>query len=160
MAERTEFDKLTRALDQVGLVVADLEHVKAGMATLFGIEPRKQIDLIVRKSIYRGREVDGEAAVLFYDLWGIEFEFISPRNGENVWQEFLDERGGGLHHLRFQVEDQDAAIAHFAERGITVAQVGDSSLGNGVKFVYYDTLSAVGFIVETFNSWRRDAPAS
>jgi methylmalonyl-CoA/ethylmalonyl-CoA epimerase len=154
----TDFETLTRSLDQIGLVVSDLEPIKQGMLTLFDLGPRSEIEVVFRRSIYRGTEVDVELGVLFYELWGIELEFLCPHGGENLWQEFLDSHGGGLHHVRFQVEDQHGAVDYFADRGVDVLQMGDSSRGNGIKFIYYDTVPLVGFIVETFNASQPSAP--
>ncbi len=92
---------------------------------------------------------------LFYDMLGLELEFLSPRGGPDVWQEFLDEnRGGGLHHIRFAVEDHDAVVEAMRARGVEIRQSGDSVRGGGVRYAYFDTVPHLGFLVEILSTPR------
>ena len=65
------------------------------------------------------------------------YELIEPLDGPNSYQEFLDSRGEGLHHLGYFVDDLDAAIAEMEAQGFAVLQSGrafgvDGDRGVGV----------------------------
>ena len=126
--------ELAGGLDQIGIVVPDLDAVEAAMRLLFGLEPRLRSENDYRGATWRGRLIDTTVGALFYDMLGLELEFLSPRGGPDVWQEFLDEnRGGGLHHIRFAVEDHDAVVEAMRARGVEIRQSGDSVRGGGVR---------------------------
>ena len=144
---------LATSLDQIGIVVRDLDAVEAGMRAIFGIEPRLRAENRYQDVEFRGEIMDAEVGALFYDLFGIELEFLSPRGGPDIWQEFIDERGGdGLHHIRFAVDDHDAAVEAMARVGVPVRQQGDSVRGNGVRYAYFDSVPQLGFVVEPLSA--------
>lgn len=150
--DRPNLRTLATALDQIGIVVQDLVAAEAGMRAIFGMEPRLAASNHYRDITYRGKRVDTAMDVLFYDLFGIELEFISPTGGPDIWQEFVDEHGGGLHHIRFAVEDHDAVIEAMAAIGVPVHQEGESVRGGGVRYAYFDARSTVGFFVEVLST--------
>ena len=65
--------------------------------------------------------------------------------GPNSYQEFLDERGEGLHHLGYFVEDIDAEISNMESKGFPLLQSGRVADG---AYAYFDTEGAFGCIVE------------
>ncbi|GAA4381152.1 VOC family protein [Paeniglutamicibacter cryotolerans] len=140
------------ALDQIGIVVRHLERVRESMEAIFGILPTATSVNNYEGVSYRGEIVDTAMESLVYSHFGIELQFIAPLGSENVWDDFLQQRGEGIHHLRFQVEDQTAAMLELADQGMAVAQAGDSAVGAGVAYAYFDSVPELGFTVETINS--------
>ena len=76
---------------------------------------------------------------------GLRFELVEPLEGESIYQEFLDEKGEGIHHVAFMVEDLDAETQQMAEQGFTVIQTGETTRG---RFAYFDTDQIGGVVVE------------
>lgn len=155
--ERPAFVDVTTGLDQVGIIVRDLDTVREGMKTLFRLEPRSSTENEYKGSVFQGKPVDAAVGVLLYDVFGIELEFLCPRtlNGSadpNVWQQYLDEHGEGIHHVRFAVTDHDSAAERMSSAGISTVQSGDSVRGAGVKYAYFDTRALLGFFIETLNT--------
>lgn len=145
---------LSSALDQIGVVVRDLAPAEAAMRAIFGLEPRLRATNRYTGSAYRDSLVDTEVDALFYDVHGIEIEFLSPRGGPDIWQEFVDEHGDGLHHIRFAVDDHDAVVATMDRIGVPVHQQGDSVRGGGVRYAYFDTRPGLGFFLEVLSTPR------
>ena len=56
--------------------------------------------------------------VAFVGVGESQIELLEPIDPEGTVARFLARRGAGLHHLCFEVDDLDAAIAALAERGI------------------------------------------
>jgi hypothetical protein len=54
--------------------------------------------------------------VAFARLADIAIELVEPRHGRTRTSAWLDERGPGIHHLAFWVEDLDRAVAALGDR--------------------------------------------
>ena len=101
---------------------------------------------------FTGKTVHGEPADYDMDLrfargdmGGVGLELIQPLNGHSIYDEFLEQKGEGIHHLAFMVEDIDAEIAYMKEKGFKVIQTG--AMPN-TRWVYFDTDRVGGMFVE------------
>ncbi len=75
----------------------------------------------------------------------VEFELIQPLSGETIYDEFLEARGEGIHHLGFFVQDIRARVEAMQQMGIAVLQSGQRP---GGKWAYMDTEPLAGMIIE------------
>jgi len=99
-------------LHHIGMVVRDVRKTAAALERLLGIKA------------LTGPEEDPIQRVMaiFLDLgWGdgVTLELLEPTQEDSPVSRFL-ERGGGLHHICFEVEDLDAKIAELKARGLRV----------------------------------------
>lgn len=143
---------------QIGLLVRDLDTVLKNFETILGMDHFRIADFppswdpdVVRE--YQGKKGDFKAKFCFY-LWkNIEFEIIQPLEGENIWNDFLNEKGGiGLHHIKFAVESHAPVEEYFASLGIPVIQKGEGVGPNaGREWRFYDTFDQLGFDLEMIN---------
>jgi catechol 2,3-dioxygenase-like lactoylglutathione lyase family enzyme len=127
-------------LTHVGIVVRDVETSARAFGDAFGVE-------VPPPTVASGLPVPGGAAAqvkltnLVKDSFRIEL--LEPVGGPSPWQEFLDERGEGVHHLGVRVADVGAAIAFLEDQG------GRLVLGNaGVDFGYMDMAPELGVTIE------------
>lgn len=67
----------------------------------------------------------------------LQLEIIQPVSGDSIYTEFLAVSPPGLHHLCFEVDDMQVALASAADAGIEVVQAG-SMMGGGMEFAYLD----------------------
>ena len=101
---------------------------------------------------YKGTESKFTAKFCFFDLGNIELEIIQPLTGDTIWQDFLNEKGPGLHHIKFSVPSHEPTKKHFERNNIEISQRGSSVGKNaGKEWVFYDTDEKVGFAVELMN---------
>ncbi len=83
----------------------------------------------------------------FYRADPIEIELIQVLEGETPHTEFLRERGEGLQHLRFSVDNLDEMLAKLAKQGIEpVFQHSYPEVG--ISFAYLDTDKIGGVMFE------------
>ncbi len=68
-----------------------------------------------------------------------------PPEGSNIYSEFLEEKGEGLHHLLFRVADPMGVAQELA---VDVTQSGGSTLDPGAVWAYLDTEKILGTIIE------------
>ncbi len=87
----------------------------------------------------------------------VVYEWISPLKGPTVYEDALKAHGEGFHHLAFQVEDMDKAMAAWTTAGFPVVQSGawgeKGKPGSG-RFAYVDTDPIGGVTVELLWDFR------
>ena len=69
-----------------------------------------------------------------------------PSDEESMYGEFLKQRGEGVQHLGFVVDDIDAAEATLRKLGLRVTETGRRADGSG--FTYFDTDAIGGVTLE------------
>jgi methylmalonyl-CoA/ethylmalonyl-CoA epimerase len=136
---------------QIGIVVPSLERSTTLLKELFGIGPFKFIEWPNRpdsKYWFRGHEEGIKIRQGFVQAGDLELEIIEPLEGEhNAYRQFLNEHGGGIHHVLFEVDDMDSVIAALEPQGVKVLQAG-TGIRPGTRWVLLDTFDLVGFLIE------------
>ena len=134
---------------QVGIIVKDMAKVRQGMLDVFGLEPDMEGDVCYKKTLYRGQIIDAPVRNAFYNYFNIQLEFLQPLGDQDtIWSDYLKMGQHSLHHLRFDVTDNDRVNKMMAEKGIEIWMQGESLVTPGCYFTYYDSLDKLGFIVE------------
>jgi catechol 2,3-dioxygenase-like lactoylglutathione lyase family enzyme len=139
-----------KRLVQIGIVVADRDQTTRLLTSLFGIGPFRFVEWPDRKEskyYYRGVEEHIRLKQAFVQLGDVEVEFIQPLEGRNAYQDFLDQTGGGIHHILFEVSDIDPVLQELAKSGVTVLQSG-TGIRPGTRWALLDTRELLGFLVE------------
>lgn len=90
-------------------------------------------------------EYDMDLRIARSDLGGLTVELIQPLKGKSIYDEFLEEKGEGLHHLAFMVDDVDAEVAELEKKGFKVVQTG--AMPN-TKWAYLEATESGGLLIE------------
>ncbi|MCB1688681.1 MAG: VOC family protein [Halioglobus sp.] len=128
----------------VGFIVPDLEKAVADACAVYGIAPE-------RVHYHPERGTEGPTLFAFFNVAGLEFEYIEPR--EDHFRELLftmPSGGGGINHVAWRVRDMDGALERLHSRGIVPGHVtpdGVVSFG-GKKMVYLDPATTGGLVIE------------
>lgn len=133
---------------QVGLVVSDIEKARRFWAKLLNVEEHPIIETEDWESThmtFRGKPSKGRAKLTFFKLENITIELIQPIGGPSTWRSFLDEHGGGIHHIAFVVENVDEAIKKLL--GFD-AQIEQSGYFKGGGYVYVNSSKTLGAMLE------------
>jgi catechol 2,3-dioxygenase-like lactoylglutathione lyase family enzyme len=140
-----------KRLVQIGIVVRDLDQTTRTLTSLFGIGPFRFVEWPNRpesKYYFRGNAEEIRISQAFVQLGAVEVELIQPVAGErNAYKEFLDQNGGGIHHVLFEVPDIDQALEQLEKSGVKVLQAG-TGIRPGTRWALLDTQELVGFLVE------------
>jgi catechol 2,3-dioxygenase-like lactoylglutathione lyase family enzyme len=137
-----------RPVCQVGLIVRDIEKSRAAYARVLGVDVP---DIIISgtqaeaNTEYRGGPTEARAKLTFFQVGQVSIELIEPFNGPSTWQEFLDEKGEGVHHIAFEVDDAQACTEEMADEGISLVQRGDYE---GGSYTYLDAQKSLGLVLE------------
>lgn len=143
--------KLTHP-DQVGLVVEDADKAAHDFAKMMGADPVEVLDWPTPgfdpDSYYYGKPTNWKLRVGFFQIGNLQWELIQPVEGQNIFTDFLNERGPGLHHIRFTEPKFDEFSAALQANGIQMI-----SHGKGIhkvsRWAYFDTRALLhGYLLE------------
>jgi methylmalonyl-CoA/ethylmalonyl-CoA epimerase len=133
---------------QVGLIVRDVERSAEAYSQVFGM-PKPTVIITdeadVAKTTYKGEPTNTRAKLAFFNMGQVSLELIEPIGGPSTWQEFLDDKGEGVHHIAFRVKGTDEVVTFLGEQGIGVVQQGYYT---GGMYTYVDSAPALGVILE------------
>lgn len=144
----------TRRVAQIAVVVRDVEQAARNYAALFGlpVPPIIPAGEELTNHTYRGRPTNARCLLAFFNLDNTMIELIQPLGGDSSWQQVLDERGEGMHHIAFRVTDGAGKAKQLAAAGMPVLhQGGDPATG---QFTYFDAREKLGIIFETLEGYK------
>ena len=140
---------------QVGIIVKDIEKSARYWASFFGNEEIPEIILATGSELnpteYNGKPTDAKARLAFFQLDNITVELIEPVGGPSTWQEFLDTKGEGIHHIAFNIKGMKSYIKAFEENGIPMVQHGGWDTG---EYSYMDGSSNLALIIELLENYE------
>jgi catechol 2,3-dioxygenase-like lactoylglutathione lyase family enzyme len=147
-----------RSIIQVAHVVRDLEKAIHAYSKVFGVGPWDVYTFappVLRESMYRGKRSDHTYLLAVTWVGGTQLELMQPLTGYSCYDEFLERKGEGLHHIKERVDDCQEAIADYARKGIQIIQSG--KFGED-EFYYLDTEPVLGVIIELGNNGKIPPP--
>lgn len=127
-----------KKINHVAVVVADIESARAFWEDALGIGMDHVEDVPAQK-----------AKVGFFPVGEGEIELVQPTDAESGTAKFLQERGGGMHHLCLEVDDIEGMLARLAEKGVRLINEKPMEL-EGRKMAFIHPKSANGVLVELY----------
>ena len=109
----------------------------------------------LRESMVRGNPSDHSFRIALATSGSVQIELIQPLTGRSVYDEFLEKKGEGLHHVKFYYKDCQKALENFKNKGIEVLQSGKFDED---EFYYMDTGKYFGMYLEIGNSGKLRPP--
>jgi len=104
-------------VDHIAIAVEDIDSSIELYASAFGKTPS-----------HRERVEDFKVEIATVDVGDTAIEFIQPTSDDSPIRKFLNERGPGIHHIAFRVDDIHAALKELVAKGTHVI---DKSPRNG-----------------------------
>ena len=96
-----------KRVDRVAIAVRDLDAARSFFEGVLGAEMQAIEDVPDQGFRYQP-----------FSIAGFTLELLCPYRDDSTIAKFLRERGPGVHHVSFEVEDLDAAVAELAAAGI------------------------------------------
>lgn len=152
MADKFDPSKVFNDFVQVGVVVNDIEATIKALTEIFGIGPFRVFDWPSAdrqdlKRCYYGEPENFSAKMAFTEIGNIELELIQPTEGRSAWADSLTQRGPGIHHIRFNVDDYEPVVEYLKTHGIEVTQWGEG-IRPGTRWANLGTEALIGFGIE------------
>ena len=142
-------------LSHVAVVARELDGPSAFWSRL-GLPPLKPSRTPVTDRVFRGQPGTFDQELAWQRHTSVALEWVRSLAGPTTYDEFLQAHGEGIHHLGFEVDDFDKAVAAWAAAGFPVVQSGswgDAGKPGSGRYAYLDADAAGGVIVEVL--WTR-----
>jgi len=131
-------------LHHIGHIVKNLDEAMQLYENKFGLIPK---DRRIRQFTEFG------ARNIFFSFAGIDIELIEPGGlGGDPAARCLKERGEGLFHLSFRVDDYDLEIKKWRDKGFTVEEYIHSDHGYNVRLAFLVPEETKGLWIEFIDS--------
>jgi methylmalonyl-CoA/ethylmalonyl-CoA epimerase len=127
-----------KKINHVAVVVENIESARAFWEGALGIPMDHVEDVPAQK-----------AKVGFFPVGEGEIELVQPTDPESGTAKFLNERGGGMHHLCLEVDDIEGMLRQLAEKGVRLINEMPLEL-EGRKMAFIHPKSANGVLVELY----------
>ena len=131
---------------QIGIVVKNIDETLRFYEKMFGFGPFEVRDVDYPNATYYGKTAGYRGKRAFFHLGPIQIELIELKDGKTIHEEFLREKGEGLHHVGFEVKDLEEAKKKAEESGLKVIQGFTRPDGSG--FAYLDSDRVGGVVME------------
>jgi len=118
----------TDVITQIGIVVKDIDKSAQAYAEIFGVKKPEAVITAPQSethALYKGQPTEARAKLAFFQFKNISLELIDPIGGPSTWQEFLETKGEGVHHIAFNIKKSGEKLKCLAEKGINIDQQGD-----------------------------------
>ena len=98
---------MIKTLNHIGIAVTSIEEQRPFYQDVLG-------------AVYEGEEVveDQKVRVGFFRVGDVRLELLEPTDPSSTVAQFLEQRGPGLHHVAFAVDDLQARIDELKAHGI------------------------------------------
>lgn len=124
-------------LEHVGIAVRDVETALETFESLLGSPP------------YKMEEVESEGvATHFFRAGDVKIELLESMNADSSIARFLENRGEGLHHLAFEVDDLDAARDRLTARGFRLVGNARRPGADGKSIFFLHPKDTAGVLIE------------
>ena len=154
--KRSEALIADKQMMQVGIIVEDIEKSAKAWATFLGSEGIPEIIVAsgheLNPTEYKGKPSDAKAKLAFFQLDNITVELIEPLGGPSTWQDFLDTKGEGIHHIAFNIMGMEKHIKSFEASGIPMIQHGGWDTG---EYGYFEGSNGLTIIVELLEHYNQ-----
>lgn len=100
---------MIKGISHLGVAVRDLEEAREFYRHVLGLESAEPI-------------IGGEGTikVSMVDTGNTVIELLQPIGSDGVMARFLEKKGEGFHHICYEVDDIDAAIAAVKAKGLEI----------------------------------------
>jgi len=138
-----------KGINQISIVVRDAETVARNYWNILGIGPWAVIEWeapAVYDRRYHNKPVVAREKLAFAKAGGVQIELVQAVEGPSIYRDWLEERGEGLHHMNFLVDNLDETAAALAGQGfpsIQSAKCGAEELKGGYNYFDIKPLCAI-----------------
>lgn len=131
---------MEKTLDHIGVAVRNIED------TIHFYENVLSATLIDR---YRSDAKGVESEIAIMDVNGDRTELLAPTNNEtSPIARFIKQKGKGVHHIAYRVDDLDAALEELEQQGIRILEDSLRVNKHGRRLIYLNPADTEGTIIE------------
>ncbi|MFM2033119.1 MAG: hypothetical protein RLZZ297_1884 [Chloroflexota bacterium] len=129
--------QLFSAIDHIGIAVVDIDDAVAFYRETFGVTEWELIELPERAM---------RVAVAHYGDSAVEL--IAPTAPEAAFAKYLAEKGPGMHHIAYRVDDIVAALATLKAQGLRLIDEQPRPGLHGTSVAFIHPKATMGTLIE------------
>ena len=126
-------------IDHIGIAVQSINDALAFFQDALGMK-LERVD----------SEEGGRTQVAFLPVGTSDVELVEPQDADSGLAKFLAKRGEGVHHICFEVDDIDAALARLKEHGAQLIDETPRRNAQGMQYAFIHPKSAHGVLIELY----------
>ena len=127
-----------KKINHVAIAVSDVDQALVFWRDALGLKVDHIEDVPSQKS-----------RVVFLPVGDSEVELVNPTSEDTGMAKFIEERGGGLHHLCFEVDDIDSMLEELTSKGTRL--INEKALDlPGRRMAFVHPKSTNGVLVELY----------
>ena len=130
---------------QIAIVVKSIDETVKFYTEVFGIGPFEIREANFPTATYYGQKAGYRGKRAFAQLGPVTLELIELIDGKTVHEDFLREKGEGLHHIGFNVKDLDKCEEEARKAGLKIVQGFRREDGSGFAYVDSDRIGGAMF---------------
>jgi methylmalonyl-CoA/ethylmalonyl-CoA epimerase len=90
----------------------------------------------------------GELKTGFIPVGDTSLELVMSTTAEGVMSKYIEKRGEGIHHLAFEVDDVDQAVAELKAKGVPLTSEEPRPGAHGSRVVFLHPKATHGVLIE------------
>jgi methylmalonyl-CoA/ethylmalonyl-CoA epimerase len=126
-------------IDHIGIAVTSVNDALQFFQDALGI----QLDHIAL-------EEGGRTQVAFMPVGVSDVELVEPKDTDSGLAKYMAKRGEGVHHICFEVDDIDGALARLKEHGAQLIDETPRTNAKGMRYAFVHPKSAHGVLIELY----------
>lgn len=127
-----------KKVHHIAIASADLDEARAFWEDKFGLELNHIEEVPSQKS-----------KVAFYEIGETEVEIVQPTTNDSGIAKFIENKGPGMHHLCFEVDDIDEMLCDLKAKGVRLINETPEVL-EGRKMAFIHPKSSNGILIELY----------
>ncbi len=124
-----------KRLAHIGVAVKDVDEVAKVYTELLPLE-MTSTDMV------------GELKTGFLPVGDTSVELVMSTEEDGVMNKYIGKRGEGVHHLAFEVDDIDQAVAELKEKEVPLTSDGPRPGAHGSRVVFLHPKATRGVLIE------------
>ncbi|MDT9027262.1 MULTISPECIES: methylmalonyl-CoA epimerase [Rossellomorea] len=131
---------MKKTIDHIGVAVRNIEDTIRFYENVLGAK------LIDR---YRSDAKGVESEIAIMEVDGARTELLAPTNNDtSPIARFIKQKGKGVHHIAYRVDDLDAALEELKHQGIRTLEDSLRINKHGRRLIYLNPADTEGTIIE------------
>ncbi|UTR10533.1 VOC family protein [Evansella sp. LMS18] len=131
---------MKKELDHIGVAVRDMERSITFYEGVLGA-------VLIDRYVSEAPGVESEIAVM--DIKGARTELLAPTNNStSPIARFIKQKGKGVHHMAYRVDDLEEALEELEQQGIRVMPETLRTNKHGRRLIYLNPADTEGTIIE------------
>jgi len=126
-----------KKIDHIGIVVPDIKEA---------IEIYKV--LLLKEPSHLERVDAAKVDLAFFDVGEIQIELLAPIASDSEISAFLEEKGGGIHHICYEVEEINEILDKLKREGVKLMDEKPRPGSRNSQIAFVDAVSTKGAYIE------------